>query len=189
MNKTKKRCKNCRTFRKRKAHGGQSKGFVKTLRGKTRRVPTPERQIRRTINPNGVNRFNRSGRIYAVDNSRVATERHVVVTPPKSTREKPKTPTWEDNGFITDNAFGPSKEGLYAGPSIKYGSQLAVPHGKDGTILYPTGHTYTGDFVKGKREGTGKLTILKGPTYEGDWKDDKFTQFIEWKNQNKGKKA
>lgn len=162
MPKSKKRSKKSNTFRKRKLRrGGQSTGLVAKLRGKTRRVPTPERErpIRRTVNPNGSNRFNRSGRSY------VPLE----------------NPTWQDNGLITDNAYGPSKEGLYAGPSIKYGSRQAIPHGKEGTILYTTGDIYTGDFVKGKREGTGKLTIKGGPTYEGDWKDDKFSDFVEWK--------
>jgi len=162
---TKKNNKKSRTFRKKTLSGGQD-NFVKKLRERTRtrtnRYSTPEgRIIKRTINPNGPIRFNRSGRSYVA-------------------------PTWEENGYITDNNFGPSQEGLYAGPSIKYGTMgAAIPHGKDGKILYTTGDVYTGDFVKGKREGTGKLTIKEGPTYEGDWKDDKFVEFTDWKNANK----
>lgn len=176
MSKTKKYGKKTKTFRKRKIRRGGT--FVAKLRGKTRRVPTPERErpIRRTVNPNDSNRFSR--------NYVEPFERTTVITPPRTTREKPSTPTWQDNGFMTDNRYGPSKEGLYAGPSIKYGSRSAVPHGKEGTILYPTGDTYTGDFMKGKREGTGRLTIKGGPSYEGDWKDDKFSDFVEWKKSN-----
>uniref|UniRef100_A0A6C0E129 Uncharacterized protein n=1 Tax=viral metagenome TaxID=1070528 RepID=A0A6C0E129_9ZZZZ len=175
MSNTKKRSKQSKTFRKRKLRRGGT--FVAKLRGKTRRAPTPERErlIRQTVNPNG-SRFSRSGRTYVE-----SFERTNVITPPRPTREKPSTPTWQDNGLMTDNAYGPSKQGLYAGPSIKYGSRPAIPHGKDGVIVYPTGDTYTGDFVKGKRQGTGRLTIKEGPTYEGDWKDDKFSEFVEWK--------
>lgn len=190
MFKTKKRTKKSKTFRKRKIMGGISTGFVKTLRGKTRRNPTPERVIRRTVNPNGTNRFNRSGRIYNItSNNEFLPETRNIITPPRTTRENLKSPTWKDNGFISDNTFGPSKEGVYAGPSIKYGSRPAIPHGKEGTLIYPSGYVYTGDFVKGQREGVGKLMIPKGPTYEGDWKDDKFTEFVEWKEQNKKNKA
>jgi hypothetical protein len=189
---TKKNNKKSRTFRKKRLSGGVDVSFLKKLRdssktGKTRTIrdSTPDRERKRTINPNGFSRFNRFGRRLVTQNDNDMPER-IIITPPKTIREKPKTPTWEDNGFITDNKFGPSEEGLYAGPSIKYGTMgPAIPHGKDGTILYPSGHVYTGDFVKGQREGTGKLTIKEGPTYEGEWKDDKFVEFTDWKNANK----
>jgi hypothetical protein len=170
---TKKNNKKSRNFRKKRISGGTDVNFLRKLRdrsktGKTRTVRdyAPQREIKRITNPNGHSRFNRSGRNYYV-------------------AEQVDTPTWKENGYITDNKYGPSEEGLYAGPSIKYGTMSAVPHGKDGTILYTTGDVYTGNFVKGKREGTGKLTIKEGPTYEGEWKDDKFVEFTDWKNANK----
>jgi len=197
-NRTKKRSKICKTCRKRsalrrrKSVGGTETGFVKGLRGKTktmRRInPMSEREKRRTVNPNGINRFNRSGRTYAVDSLTFLPKDGIISTPPRVTRENLKSPTIEVSELMTDNQYGPSKQGLYAGPSIKYGSQPAIPHGKEGTIMYPTGDVYVGDFVKGRREGTGKLIIKQGPTYEGEWKDDKFSEFVEWKAQNKVKK-
>jgi hypothetical protein len=64
-----------------------------------------------------------------------------------------------------------------------------VPHGKDGTIVYSTGHVYKGDFNNGMREGLGTLKIkegkMTGPSYTGEWKEDKFVPFMEWKKQNK----
>jgi len=62
-----------------------------------------------------------------------------------------------------------------------------IPNGKNITIVYPTGHIYKGDFNKGKKEGTGTLKIKDGPTYQGEWKDDKFVPFSEWKIINKNK--
>jgi hypothetical protein len=180
MGKTKKRNQKSKTSKKRRRVGGTDTGFVGKLRQKTRRIHRnkPESERRQIINPN---RRNRS--------DRYASFLPQVVTPPKATRETIKSPTWQDSGFITDNEFGPSKEGFYAGPSIKYGTISAIPHGKDGTILYPTGHVYTGDFVKGLREGMGKLQIQHGPIYEGEWKNDKFTKFIEWKENKKNTTA
>jgi hypothetical protein len=188
--KTKKHNKKSRTFRKRRHYGGTETGFVKTLRGKTRRISSEterKKEERMKIrNPNGKNRFNRSGRTYV---AQALPEIRIVVTPPKSTRKNLKSPpTWQDNGLIVDNTFGPSKEGFYAGPSsIKYGMEKAVPHGKNATVLYPTGHIYRGEFNRGVREGTGALTIkdgnITGPTYEGEWKDDKFVPFLEYKKK------
>lgn len=50
------------------------------------------------------------------------------------------------------------------------------PHGV-GTYVWHTGETYTGEWVKGLRDGKGVLTIkLQGrdSTVSGRWKDDKF---------------
>ena len=182
MPKTKKNHKKRRTIRKRKSVRGA--GFTEGLRGKTRTMHnrTPERK--RTIIPNGRNRFNRStSRNYVPTQE----ERKIIATPPKLTRgekmfESP--PKFRDNGFMVDNKFGPNEEGFYAGPSIIRGD-IKLPHGKDGTVVYSTGHVYKGDFNKGKREGTGTFTVKDGPNYEGEWKDDKFVPFIEYKSQNK----
>ena len=65
--------------------------------------------------------------------------------------------------------------------------ETSIPHEKDGKILSTNGDVYTGDFVKGKSEGTGKLIIKEGPASEGEWKDDKFVAFTDWKNANKNK--
>jgi len=186
MYKTKKNNKKPKTFKKRKINGGVSKGFVNNLRQKTRRMPRNERDPRTTTDSTGRNRFNRNRRYYVSDITSSLHER-TLSSPPTISREKVQSPVWQDNGIITDNQFGPSKEGFYAGPSIKYGSRDPIPHGKEGTILYPSGHIYTGDFVRGLREGQGKLKIKEGPTYEGVWKNDKFTDFTEWKEENKKK--
>ena len=164
---TKKNNKKYRNFRKKTLSGGMDCNYndcnyVKKLREKTRinRDSAPGRpRINRTINPNGPSSYYVAQQV------------------------EPPPPNWKDNGYITDNKYESNKKGLYAGPSIKYGTMgTAIPHGKDGKFLYKNGDVYTGDFFKGKREGTGKLTLKEGPTYEGDWKDDKFVPFTDWKN-------
>lgn len=186
MPKTKKNYKKRRTIRKRKSvrnrkslRGGS--GFIEGLRGKTRtmRNITPERK--RTIIPNGRNRFNRSSSRNYVPSQ----DLRFIATPPKpTTRESP--PKFRDNGYMVDPNYGPNESAFYSGPSIIRGEK-GIPHGKDGMIAYSTGHIYEGDFNKGKREGTGTLRMEKGPgpSYTGEWKDDKFVPFTEWKSQNK----
>ena len=193
MPKTKKNYKKRRTIRKRKSVGG-SQGFAESLRGKTRtmRNRTPERK--RTIIPNGRNRFNRSSSRHYVPAQPIENPiqdienqshevRTLIATPPKpTTSESP--PKFRDNGFMVDNKFGPNEQGYYLGPSVIRGEK-GIPHGKDGLIKYSSGHLYVGDFNKGKREGTGSFIVKDGPTYEGEWKEDKFVPFTEWKSQNK----
>jgi hypothetical protein len=183
MPKTKKNYKKRRTIRKRKTIGGS--GFIEGLRGKTRtmRNITPERK--RTIIPNGRNRFNRTNINYVPIQTN--QDLRFIATPPKLTRgekmfESP--PKFRDNGFMVDNKFGPNEQGYYLGPSVIRGEK-GIPHGKDGLIKYSSGHLYVGDFNKGKREGTGSFIVKDGPTYEGEWKEDKFVPFTEWKSQNK----
>jgi len=62
---------------------------------------------------------------------------------------------------------------------------VSVPNGKNITIVYPTGHIYKGDFNEGKKEGTGTFTVKDGPSYTGEWKEDKFVPFTEWKKSHK----
>ena len=183
MPKTKKHYKKRRTIRKRKSIGGS--GFTEDLRRKTKTITmrnaTPER--RRTITPNDRNRFNRSNRTYVP--SETNQDRRFIATPPKpTTRESP--PKFRDNGYMVDPNYGLNESAFYSGPSIIRGEK-GIPHGKNGMIAYSTGHIYEGDFNKGKREGTGTLRMEKGPgpSYTGEWKDDKFVPFTEWKSQNK----
>ena len=181
MPKTKKNHKKRRTNKRRKYVRGA--GLPEELRNKTRtmRNTTPER--RRTINPNDRNRFNRSNRTYVP--AETNQDLRFIATPPKQTRDMLKSPPkFRDNGFMVDNKFGPNEEGFYSGPSVIRGN-TKLPHGKDGVILYSSGHIYQGDFNKGKREGTGRFIVNDGPKYEGEWKDDKFVPFIEYKSQNK----
>ena len=193
MVKTKRRNKTKRHHKKRKTirickSGGS--GFTEGLRGKTRRL-TPEKERRRTITPNNRDRINRLGRNYIPQSNTIPDlqERRIIATPPKLTRgekmfESP--PKFRDNnGYFIDTSFGPSQTGYYSGPSGKYTNGNPIPHGKNGDIIYSTGHIYTGDFNKGKREGTGRFIVNDGPKYEGEWKDDKFVPFIEYKSQNK----
>jgi hypothetical protein len=177
MPKTKKHYKKRKTIRKRKTIGGS--GFTDKIRGKTRRV-TPERERRRTITPNDRNRFNRSNRTYVPSQE----ERKFIATPPKPTTRRESPPKFRDNGYMVDPNYGLNESAFYSGPSIIRGEK-GIPHGKDGMIAYSTGHIYEGDFNKGKREGTGTLRMEKGPgpSYTGEWKDDKFVPFTEWKSQ------
>lgn len=179
MPRTKKHYKNRKTIRKRKSVRGA--GLPQELRGKTMRMrnTTPER--RRTINPNDRTRFNRSNRTYVP--AETNQDLRFIATPPKSTRLTPKSPPkFRDNGFMVDNKFGPNEQGYYLGPSVIRGEK-GIPHGKEGLIKYSSGHLYVGDFNKGKREGTGTFIVKDGPTYEGEWKEDKFVPFTEWKKE------
>jgi len=192
--KTRKHYKKRRTFRKRRQSGGIETGFVNKLRKQTRKATTTnsnDRLKRQTVNPNGVNRFNRSGRDYYVSNSTGETATRFPIIPSTNnskTRKQESNPEWKDSGLMTLNDYGPGKQSFYLGPSTQYGTEKEIPHGKDGTVIYATGDVYKGDFVKGKREGTGELQIKDGPKYEGDWSDDKFVKFSEWKSTEKNKK-
>jgi hypothetical protein len=45
-----------------------------------------------------------------------------------------------------------------------------------GKLVLSTGEVYFGQFVKGKRQGKGKLIFsASGDVYEGDWNQDKMT--------------
>jgi hypothetical protein len=173
--KTKKRNKKIRTFKKRRHFGGHpGDGFVKNLRSKTRRNPSPQRERRQIINPNGRSTFNRFGRSYVVSTQ-----------PPEIKNE------WKEHKYAVSNKYGPNESSFYAGPALEnsylYETQgtQPIPHGKDGTVVYSTGHVYKGDFNQGKREGYGTLQVkegkINGPTYEGEWKDDKFVPFLDYK--------
>jgi hypothetical protein len=192
-NKTKRHNKKRKTIRKCKSGGG---GFTSELRNTTSKTRTtnPDDKNRfnmsgRTINPDDKNRFNRSGRSYNTTTQQSSQERQNVVTPPINRYENNKSPPKfrDNNGPFFDTKFGPSQSGFYSGPSGKYTNGTPIPHGKNGQIIYSTGHTYTGDFNKGKREGTGSLTIndknITGPIYKGQWKNDKFVPFSDWKNK------
>ena len=41
-----------------------------------------------------------------------------------------------------------------------------------GKIVYPTGQTYVGNFINGKRNGKGKCVYPDGRLYDGNWVDD-----------------
>lgn len=187
LNKTKRHHKKRKTIRRCKSRGG---GFTEGLRGKTRRL-TPEKERRRTITPNNRDRINRFGRNYIPQSNTIQDlpERRIIATPPKPTLTRMESPPKfrDNNGYFIDTSFGPSQTGYYSGPSGKYTNGNPIPHGKNGDIIYSTGHIYTGDFNKGKREGTGSLIIndgnIIGPAYTGEWKQDKFVPFSDWKNK------
>jgi hypothetical protein len=42
-----------------------------------------------------------------------------------------------------------------------------------GTYAYRTGETYSGEWVRGRREGTGVCTHSSGDVYDGEFRDDK----------------
>lgn len=62
-----------------------------------------------------------------------------------------------------------SENFLYVG----YVDEDYIPHGY-GTISYPNGDKYTGDFIKGKKNGQGEYFCQDdGTTYKGFWENDK----------------
>lgn len=46
-------------------------------------------------------------------------------------------------------------------------------HG-DGSLVYPNGERYEGQWVQGKRHGRGAYHYADGGRYEGEWVDDKI---------------
>ena len=46
-------------------------------------------------------------------------------------------------------------------------------HGK-GTLVYQGNEKYEGDWVFGKREGTGRFTYADGAVFDGQWQDDRI---------------
>jgi hypothetical protein len=44
---------------------------------------------------------------------------------------------------------------------------------KEGTMIYPDGRVYVGEWKDDKRDGNGKITWADGDVYVGEWKDDK----------------
>lgn len=46
-------------------------------------------------------------------------------------------------------------------------------HGKGTLTLFHDGSTYSGDFVKGRKEGKGSWRLPNGNTYEGQWVNNK----------------
>lgn len=72
------------------------------------------------------------------------------------------TPPLNPKGFV-----GPKVE-VYVGERNAEGKR----HGK-GTLTYPNGSVYEGDFVDGKPWGRGKATSRNGDTYIGGWVDGK----------------
>jgi hypothetical protein len=183
MPKTKKHYKKRRTIKKRKSLRGA--GFTESLRKKTQRYRSPEKNRIRTVNPNDRDRarigFDRTGRKYVIPSQQVQTYAPV--------------DEWKQHTYAVSNKYGPSQSSFYAGPALEnpylYETQgiQPIPHGKDGTIVYSTGNIYKGDFNQGKREGFGTLQIKEGktmgPKYEGEWKEDKFVPFMEWKESKK----
>lgn len=43
-----------------------------------------------------------------------------------------------------------------------------------GSLNYPDGQTYAGQFTRGKRNGRGTVGFTNGATYEGRFKDDEI---------------
>mmetsp|Transcript_16598 Transcript_16598/g.14493 ORF Transcript_16598/g.14493 Transcript_16598/m.14493 type:complete len:204 (-) Transcript_16598:96-707(-) len=46
-------------------------------------------------------------------------------------------------------------------------------HGQ-GTYTFTNGSVYTGEWIKGKRQGNGKINYLDGSSYEGQWDNDQM---------------
>lgn len=75
-----------------------------------------------------------------------------------------------------------AKEWVQISERITYYGEVAdgLPHGR-GTLNWGDGKKYSGNFVQGKRSGTGKYMneyVLEGElhkvVYNGDWKNDKM---------------
>jgi serine/threonine protein kinase len=63
-----------------------------------------------------------------------------------------------------------------------YGSVTdnGLPADGRGTMIFPTGYRYEGEFQDGERNGCGTLTFENGRQYVGQFKDDQFNGVGEW---------
>lgn len=70
----------------------------------------------------------------------------------------------------------------YADGAIYYGSLDPgnLPADGRGTMVFPEGHRYDGEFQNGKRNGCGTLTLENGRKYVGQFEDDQFDGVGEW---------
>lgn len=50
-------------------------------------------------------------------------------------------------------------------------AQAGAKHGR-GTYRWPTGGTYSGDWLDGRMHGVGRFDAPDGSNYEGSWVDD-----------------
>jgi len=60
----------------------------------------------------------------------------------------------------------------YTGPEVQDSNGAWVAHGR-GTMTWPSGDKYIGEFKYGKVDGRGVLTKPTGGSYDGEWKDNK----------------
>ena len=76
--------------------------------------------------------------------------------------------------LTTTNTFGAEPEGVKKGEERKDGECIEgdCENGK-GTMTFPDGTKYVGDFKYGVREGQGTYTYSDGGNYTGEWKDNK----------------
>ncbi|MBD2067101.1 protein kinase [Leptolyngbya sp. FACHB-671] len=55
-----------------------------------------------------------------------------------------------------------------------------LPADGRGTMIFPNGYRYDGEFQNGKRNGCGTLTFENGRKYVGQFEDDQFSGVGEW---------
>jgi serine/threonine protein kinase len=70
----------------------------------------------------------------------------------------------------------------YADGVAYYGSvgDSNLPADGRGTMVFPNGYRYDGEFQNGKRNGCGTLTFENGRKYVGQFEDDQFSGVGEW---------
>lgn len=66
-----------------------------------------------------------------------------------------------------------SSSGTITYDDAEYTGELkdGIPHGQ-GTMNYPNGNVYSGNWYKGKKQGQGTMTYPNGNKYTGSWKKD-----------------
>ena len=81
----------------------------------------------------------------------------------------------------------PSREADYVYPNgARYYGPLKddLPADGKGTMVFPSGNRYDGDFVGGQRSGCGTYTFTNGRRYIGQFKNDRFEGQGEWVFEN-----
>lgn len=97
--------------------------------------------------------------------------------------------SWHENEYLNSNA-GSSNSTVSSRPSQVAGSSAAATytsnnsrlkdcnknycHDCKGTLRYPNGNVYTGQFRNGKPNGTGKINLSNGTIVHGVWRNNKM---------------
>jgi hypothetical protein len=84
-----------------------------------------------------------------------------------------ETGSWNNDGAICGGTIWYPDGRIYKGDWVIVEGKADLPFGM-GAMTWPDGRQYTGYFVNGKMDGAGKMTYPDGRVEDGSWKQDTF---------------